>query len=109
MQPTVYIMASEKRGTLYVGVTSNVIQRAWQYRQGITEGFSHRYGTKNLVYFEQHETMESAILREKQIKKWRRQWKLDLIFKDNPDWQDLWESIIEASLGKDNGFPPARE
>ena len=97
MQPTVYIMASEKRGSLYVGVTSNLIQRTWQHKQGITEGFSHRYGTKSLVYFEQHESMESAILREKQIKKWRRQWKLNLIFKHNPDWQDLWESIIGAS------------
>ena len=73
MQPTVYIMASEKRGTLYIGVTSNLIQRVWQHKQGIIEGFCQRYGAKSLVYFEQHESMKSAILREKQIKKWRRQ------------------------------------
>ena len=97
MQPAVYIMASEKRGTLYIGVTSNLIQRVWQHKQGETEGFSKRYRTKNLVYFEQHESMLSAIQREKQLKKWRRQWKLDLIFEHNPAWEDLWESIIEAS------------
>ena len=66
MQPTVYIMASEKRGTLYVGVTSNLIQRVWQHKQGVSEGFSQRYGTKTLVYYEQHESMEAAIQREKQ-------------------------------------------
>jgi len=97
MQPTTYIMASEKRGTLYIGVTSNLIQRVWQHKQGIAEGFSQRYGTKSLVYFEQHESMESAILREKQMKKWRRQWKLNLIAEQNPDWDDLWESILGAS------------
>ena len=97
MQPTTYIMASEKRGTLYIGVTSNLIQRVWQHKEGIAEGFSQRYGTKSLVYFEQHESMESAILREKQMKKWRRQWKLNLIAEQNPDWNDLWESILGAS------------
>ncbi len=97
MQPTVYIMASEKRGTLYVGVSSNLIQRVWQHKQDVFEGFSKKYKTKNLVYFEQHETMESAILREKQLKKWNRQWKLNLIFEHNPAWDDLWESIIESS------------
>jgi len=97
MQPTVYIMASEKRGTLYVGVTSNLIQRVWQHKQGVSEGFSQRYRTKTLVYYEQHESMEAAIQREKQIKKWRRQWKCNLIFELNPDWNDLWGLIIEAS------------
>ena len=97
MQPTVYIMASEKRGTLYVGVTGDLIQRAWQHKQGLAEGFSHRYGTKTLVYYEQHESMEAAIQREKQIKKWRRQWKCNLIFELNPDWNDLWGLIIESS------------
>ena len=97
MQPTVYIMASEKRGTLYIGVTSNLIQRVWQHKQGIIEGFSQRYGAKSLVYFEQHESMKSAILREKQIKKWRRQWKQTLIVEQNPNWGDLWESILGAS------------
>ncbi len=97
MQPTVYMMANKKRGTLYVGVTSDLIQRVWNPKQGLTEGFSKRYGTKRLVYFEQLESMESAILREKQIKKWNRQWKLNLIFEHNPAWNDLWESIIVAS------------
>ena len=97
MQPTVYIMASEKRGTLYVGVTSNLIQRVWQHKQGVSEGFSQRYRTKTLVYYEQHESMEAAIQREKQIKKWRRQWKCNLIFELNRDWNDLWGLIIEAS------------
>ena len=85
MQPTVHIMANQKRGTLYVGVTSNLIQRVWQHKSDVTEGFSQRYGTKSLVYYEQHETMESAILREKQLKKWRRQWKINLIHQHNPD------------------------
>ena len=97
MQATVYIMANEKRGTLYVGVTSNLVQRVWQHKQGVAEGFSLKYGTKSLVYYELHDSMESAIRREKQIKKWRRQWKLDLIFESNPGWNDLWESIIGAS------------
>lgn len=99
MQPTVYIMANQKRGTLYVGVTSNLIPRVWHHKSGATEGFSQRYGTKSLVYYEQHESMESAILREKQLKKWRRQWKINLIYQHNPDWNDLWDSICGASSG----------
>lgn len=94
MQPAVYIMASAKRGTLYVGVTSHLVQRVWQHKQGLTEGFSLQHGIKQLVYYELHTNMLSAIEREKQIKKWRRQWKLDLVFKRNPDWADLWDTII---------------
>ena len=97
MRPTVYIMSNGKRGTLYVGVTSNLIQRVWQHKQGETDGFTYKYGTKDLVYYEQHVSMTSAIKREKQIKKWRRQWKLNLIFEHNPKWEDLWESIIGNS------------
>ncbi|MFV1872911.1 MAG: GIY-YIG nuclease family protein [Oleiphilus sp.] len=97
MQPTIHIMASGKRGTLYVGVTGNLVQRVWQHKQGVTKGFSDKFGTKTLVYYEQHVSMESAIQREKQIKKWRRQWKLNLVFEYNPDWNDLWDSIIVAS------------
>lgn len=97
MTPTVYIMSNHKCGTLYIGVTSQLIQRVWQHKKGITEGFTKKYETKNLVYYEQHESMETAILREKQLKKWRRQWKLNLIFEHNPDWKDLWENITKAS------------
>lgn len=97
MQPAVYIMTNDKRGTIYTGVTSNLIQRVWQHKQGVVEGFSKRYRTKNLVYYELHESMESAIRREKHLKKWKRQWKLNLIFEHNPGWNDLWDSITEAS------------
>ncbi len=75
MEPTVYILASGKRGTLYVGVTSDLIQRVWQHREGMIDGFTRQYKAKQLVYFEQHDSMIAAITREKQIKKWRRQWK----------------------------------
>jgi putative endonuclease len=97
MQPTVYIMSNTNRGTLYIGVTSNLIQRIWQHKTGVTEGFTQRYGTKKLVYYEQHESMESAILREKQLKKWRRQWKINLIHEQNPAWNDLWDFICGVS------------
>lgn len=93
-QPCVYLMASQRNGTLYIGVTSNLIQRVWQHREGIVEGFTKEYGVKILVWFEQHETMECAIVREKQLKKWNREWKLRLIEKANPQWLDLWPEII---------------
>lgn len=94
MSPTVYILASKKYGTLYIGVTSNLIKRIWQHKQEITEGFSLKYSVKTLVYFEQHDSMANAILREKQLKKWRRQWKINLINNANPDWVDMWDSIL---------------
>ena len=97
MKPTVYIMASGKKGTLYIGVTSDLIKRVWQHKQSLTEGFTHKYAIKSLVYYEQHESMETAILREKQLKKWRRQWKLNLIYEKNPSWLDLWKSKSKAS------------
>lgn len=90
MQPAVYIMASQRHGTLYVGVTSNLIQRVWQHREGVVEGFTRQYGVKTLVWYELHETMESAIQREKRLKKWLRRWKVDLIEERNPRWKDLW-------------------
>ena len=90
-QPCVYILASRPRGTLYVGVTSDLCKRVSQHRQGLLEGFTKRHLVKMLVWYEVHETMESAIMREKQIKKWRRQWKLELILKRNADWFDLFE------------------
>ena len=89
----VYIMASKRNATLYVGITSNLVQRVWQHREGQVQGFTDKYGVKILVYFEVHETGESAIAREKQIKKWNRVWKLRLIERNNPEWQDLYDSI----------------
>ena len=92
--PAVYLMASRRNGTLYVGVTSNLIQRVWQHREGVIEGFTRRYAVKTLVWFEQHERMEGAIAREKAIKKWNRRWKLELIEQTNPTWRDLWPDLI---------------
>jgi putative endonuclease len=78
---------------LYTGVTSNLVQRIWQHKQGLVEGFSKKYSVKKLVYFEVHGSAESAISREKQIKKWRRAWKLKLIEESNPEWKDLYDLI----------------
>jgi putative endonuclease len=88
-QPTVYILASRRYGTLYVGVTSHLMQRMYQHREQIFRGFSSDHGVKMLVWYEQHGTMETAITREKQIKKWNRQWKINMIETENPDWRDL--------------------
>lgn len=91
--PAVYILASQRNGTLYIGVTSNLVQRIWQHREGLAEGFSEEYGCHTFVYFEQHTEMSAAILREKQMKKWNRAWKIALIEKGNPAWRDLWPEI----------------
>lgn len=93
-QPAVYIMASKRNGTLYVGVTSDLAVRVWQHRNNVVEGFTKKYGVHMLVYFEIHDDMESAIVREKRLKKWNREWKLRLIEEMNPDWDDLYESIL---------------
>lgn len=85
-QPSVYILASKANGTLYVGVTSDLPGRIHQHRDGATDGFTKRYGLKRLVYYEMHETMEAAIIREKQLKRWKRAWKQRLVEKMNPDW-----------------------
>jgi putative endonuclease len=90
----VYIMASKRNGTLYVGVTSDLVQRTWQHKEDQVEGFTGKYAVKMLVYFEVHETAESAIAREKQIKKWNRAWKLNLIERSNPQWRDLYDRVI---------------
>ncbi len=92
--PCVYILASRRHGTLYVGVTSNLVQRVWQHKSGVIEGFTKRYNVHHLVWFELHETMESAITREKAIKEWKRNWKLELIEKTNSSWRDLYEDIL---------------
>ena len=93
-QPAVYILASQKNGTLYTGVTSNLIQRIWQHRNNVVEGFTQTHHVHILVYFEMHENMDAAITREKRIKHWERAWKLRLIEERNPQWQDLWETIL---------------
>ena len=93
-QPAVYLLASRYRGTLYVGVTSDLVQRIWQHRQGLVEGFTQRYGAHMLVWFEQHATMLDAIAREKRIKEWKRAWKLELIETNNPRWRDLYDDLL---------------
>ena len=92
-QLCVYILASRRNGTLYVGVTSNLPGRVWQHRNEVVDGFSKRYGVHTLVWYEPHETMESAILREKQLKAGSRARKLGLIEAMNPDWQDLYDGL----------------
>jgi predicted GIY-YIG superfamily endonuclease len=92
--PSVYIMASARNGTLYTGVTSNLIQRVYQHKAGLFEGFSKRYVCKLLVWFELHETMVNAILREKQIKSGSRKRKIELIESMNPGWLDLYPGIL---------------
>ncbi|MCD1622953.1 GIY-YIG nuclease family protein [Citromicrobium bathyomarinum] len=88
-QPCVYILTSKPFGTLYIGVTSDLIARLWQHREGTGEGFTKRYAVHRLAHFELVDTMESAIKREKQLKNWHRDWKLNLITRENPDWRDL--------------------
>jgi putative endonuclease len=92
-QPYVYILANGMNGTIYIGVTSNLIQRIWQHKNKQVAGFTKKYNVHSLVYYEQHEMMDSAITREKQLKKWNREWKISLIEKDNPLWEDLWVKI----------------
>lgn len=91
--PCVYILASKRNGTLYTGVTSDLPKRIWQHKRGLIRGFTEKYGVKQLVYVEPHATMEAAITREKQIKEWKRVWKLRLIERSNPEWRDLYDEI----------------
>jgi putative endonuclease len=97
-QPCVYILANNRNGTLYVGVTSDLMKRLWQHREGSVPGFTKRYGVARLVRYEQFGTMELAIAREKQLKRWHRQWKLNLIEHDNPQWRDLALELGFAAL-----------
>ena len=92
-QPCVYILANKRNGTLYIGVTSNLLQRVWQHKNDLVEGFTKRYGVHMLVWYESHETMENAITREKAIKEWKRAWKLRMIERENPAWRDLYEDL----------------
>ena len=93
-QPCVYLLASGRNETLYVGVTSVLIKRVYQHRNSLVDGFTKRYAVHNLVWYEVHERMESAILQEKQIKKWQRMAKIDLIEQRNPEWRDLWHELF---------------
>ena len=93
-QPCVYSLASRRNGTLYTGVTSNLVQRIWQHKKDVVERFTKKYGVHTLVWFDLHETMDSAISREKAIKERQRAWKLKLIESTNPHWRDLYEEII---------------
>ncbi len=88
-----YILSSKRNGTLYTGVTSDIIKRVYEHKQNVVEGFTKKYSIHMLVWYEIHDSSESAINREKQIKKWKRAWKLELIEKENPGWIDLYESI----------------
>ena len=93
MQPCVYMMTSERNGTLYIGVTSDLIARTWQHKNNAVDGFTKKYDVHKLVWYEPHQNMESAILKEKALKKWNRIWKLRLIEQMNPDWQDLYHQL----------------
>jgi len=93
-QPAVYMLASKKNGTLYIGVTSDLVKRVWEHKQNVVKGFTERYHIHQLVWYELHETMESAIKKEKMLKNWKRDWKLELIEESNPNWQDLYELVV---------------
>lgn len=93
-QPCVYILASKRNGTLYTGVSSSLLKRVWEHKNNIVEGFSKKYGVHALVWYEMHETMESAILREKAIKNWKRAWKIKIIEEMNPQWRDLYPELL---------------
>jgi putative endonuclease len=93
-QPAVYILASRRNGTLYIGVTTDLRKRIWEHKHNVIEGFTKTYQVHTLVYFEMHENITAAISREKQLKKWNRAWKLQLIERQNPDWTDLWQAIV---------------
>lgn len=91
----VYIMASAKNGTIYIGMTNDLVRRVFEHKNSLVDGFSKKYGSKSLVYFEQHDTADHVMTREKQMKKWYRKWKLELIEKTNPKWNDLYDTITQ--------------
>ena len=99
----VYILASRKRGTLYIGVTNNLIRRVYEHKNDVVEGFTKRYRVHQLVYFERTNDVYAALVREKQMKKWYRKWKIELIEESNPEWRDLYYDLVE------DGFPLSRE
>jgi putative endonuclease len=93
-QPAVYILASERNGTLYIGVTSDLVKRIWEHKNNLVKGFTKRYNVHNLVWYELHNNMNAAIEREKNVKEWKRAWKIRLLEENNPDWNDLYNTII---------------
>ena len=93
-QPCVYILASDRNGTLYIGVTSDLVKRTWEHKNSFVPGFAEKYNAQMLVWFEMHSTMNAAIAREKNLKNWKRRWKLQLIEELNPYWRDLYEDIV---------------
>ena len=93
-QPCVYILASKRNGTLYTGVTSNLVKRVWEHKNNVVDGFTKKYNVHTLVWYEVHETMESAISREKTIKNWKRDWKIKVIEEMNAQWRDLYEDLL---------------
>ena len=93
-QPCVYILASKRNGTIYTGVTSNLLKRVWEHKNDLVDGFSKKYGVHTLVWYEIHETMESAMYREKCIKHWERAWKIKRIEEMNPGWRDLYQDLV---------------
>ena len=93
-QPCVYIMASQRNGTLYIGVSSDLVKRVWEHKSDLVEGFTRQYGVHTLVWYEVHEEMSAAIAREKALKEWKRIWKLQLIEAMNPEWRDLYEELL---------------
>jgi len=97
----VYILASKRNGTIYIGVTGDLIKRVWEHKNDLADGFTKKYQVHMLVYFEQTESVESAIIREKQLKKWNRKWKLVLIEKENPDWIDLYPDLLDSRSGRE--------
>jgi putative endonuclease len=103
MQPCVYILANKRNGTLYIGVTSDLVKRLWEHRQKLVDGFTKEYSVTRLVFFEFHDSMPDAILREKQMKRWNRAWKIALIEKNNPTWRDLADDFFCPP-----GSPPPR-
>jgi putative endonuclease len=97
--PCVYLLASQRNGTLYVGVTSDLVQRIWQHKNDLAEGFTKRYGVHMLVWYEECGTMEAAISREKAIKEWKRAWKIRLIENRNPEWKDIYKELLWLDTG----------
>jgi putative endonuclease len=91
----VYLLASKKHGTLYIGVTNDLVRRVYQHRTRATRGFTSQYGVRRLVWFECYDDPLAAIAREKELKKWRREWKVNLIERSNPEWVDLYESLVQ--------------
>ena len=93
-QPCVYMLASKRNGTLYAGVTSDLLKRVWEHKNDLIDGFTKKYRIHHLVWFEVHEDMHAAIIREKNIKAWKRAWKIELIEEANPEWIDLYNGLV---------------